>query len=115
MAGLEFDLQQFDKAREYASQAIRIAPSEWLYHFLLGSIEKGAGNAEKAQQSFDTAAQLNPRAAPVQNALGELALNRREWKQAVVNFERASQLEPQESLYRQNLETARTALQKSMN
>src|SRR5262249_8655864 len=39
LAGLHFDLKQLDLARNYAQEAIVLAPSEWLYHYLLGLVE----------------------------------------------------------------------------
>ena len=39
LAGLNFDLQRYNAAREYAQAAISISPATWLYHYLLGLVE----------------------------------------------------------------------------
>jgi tetratricopeptide (TPR) repeat protein len=110
LAGLEYDLQKNDLARDYAQEAISIAPSEWVYHFLLGLIEKKSGRLQQAESSLKTALQLNAVAAPVYNAVGELALQENDPRRAVVNFRRAQELDPQEALYKSNLASARAAL-----
>lgn len=107
LAGLHYDLQQLDLAREYVQAAISISPAVWLHHFLLGLVEKSSGQWDDARQSLETAAKLNPGAAEVFNALGEVATQLRDWNAAIDAFERASNLAPGESAYRQNLESAR--------
>lgn len=72
LASLHFDLQQYDLARNYAQEAISLAPSVWLYHYLLGLIEKSSGRLPQARKSLETAGRLNPSAAEVQQALEEL-------------------------------------------
>jgi tetratricopeptide (TPR) repeat protein len=109
LAGLNYDLHRYDVAREYVDAAISIAPSEWLYHFLLGLIEKRSERLREARASLETAERLGPSAAPVQNALGELAIEEKNPQRAVENFERAATLDPQEPTYRANLESARAA------
>src|SRR5262249_29157140 len=42
LAGLNFDLQRYDAAREYVQAAISISPATWLYHYLLGLAERSA-------------------------------------------------------------------------
>ena len=111
LAGVEYDLQQYTAARQHAANAIAIAPSEWLYHFLLGLIDKSLGDLQQAEGSLETALRLNPTAAPVHNALGELALARNDAHRAVASFQRASELDSQQPAYRSNLEAARAAEQ----
>lgn len=107
LAGLQFDLGQYGMARESVQAAIAISPSTWLYHYLLGLIEKGSGRWSDAQASLETAASLNTSAAEVQNALGEVAIRQGDKARAVAGFERAVQLNPAEPVYRQNLESAK--------
>ena len=73
LASLQYDLQRYDLARSYAQEALALAPSEWLYHYLSGLIAKGAGQWPQARDSLETAARLNASAAEVQNALGEVS------------------------------------------
>lgn len=72
LAGLHYDLERLDTAREYVRAAISISPSTWLYHYLLGLIEKSSARWIDARESLNTAQQLNPSAAEVLNALADL-------------------------------------------
>jgi tetratricopeptide (TPR) repeat protein len=69
LAGIHFDLTRDDAARNYAEEAISLAPSQWLYHYLLGLIETRAGNTERARASLEMALKLNPAAAEVRKAI----------------------------------------------
>ena len=109
LAGLEYDLQEYATARMYAQAAINIAPSERLYHYLFGLVNRSLGKLPEAHGSFETALRLNPSAAPVHNALGELALQENDPQRAIVSFEKAIELDPQPAAYRTNLDTARAA------
>jgi len=107
LGSLYYDLQQYDLAQSYAQEAIALAPSEWLYHYLSGLIAKGAGKWPQARNSLETAARLNSAAAEVQNALGEVAQHEGDLQGAVAAFERAVVLNPNEPAYRLNLDAAR--------
>ncbi len=113
LAGLYFDLGHLDVARDYAQEAISLAPSEWLYHYLLGLIEKGSKRWKQARTSLDLAAKLNPSAAEVHNALGELALAQKEPAAAVASFQRAIELDPRQQAYRDHLAAATRAAARS--
>lgn len=107
LAGLHFDLQRFDTAREYAQAAISISPSTWLYHYLLGLTERSANHLADAKASLETAAKLAPTEAPVFNALGEVLLEQGQKAKAIENFALAVKLAPENSTYRKNLEFAK--------
>jgi len=92
LASLYYDFRQYDLARNYAQEALSLAPSEWLYHFLLGMIDKDSGHMQQAQKSLVVAARLNPNAAEVQNALGQVTLSENDTTQAIGYFQRAAQL-----------------------
>ena len=109
LASLHYDLQRYDLAQSYAQEAISLAPSEWLYHYLAGLIAKGAGKWPQARTSLETAARLNASAAEVQNALGEVAQHEGDLQRAVAAFERAVKLNPDEQAYRLNLEAVLAA------
>lgn len=74
LASVHYDLQKYDSAREYAEEAVSLAPSVWLYHYLLGLIEIRNKRWQEASASLRIASQLNPSAAEVQAALKEVAL-----------------------------------------
>lgn len=107
LAGVHFDLRQYDKARGYAEEAISLAPAEWLYRYLLGLIETRVNRWQQAEVSLRFAAQLNPSAAEVHNALGQVALGEGDPERAAASFLRAAELDPKEAAYRSNLEAAR--------
>jgi tetratricopeptide (TPR) repeat protein len=107
LAGLNFDLQKLDLAREYVQAAISISPTTWLYHYLLGLVEKSSGRLPDAKTSLEVAVQLNATEAPVFNALGEVLLAQGDKAGAVSHFEKACALAPNEAAFRQNLQSAR--------
>jgi superkiller protein 3 len=108
LAGLNFDLQRYDIAREYVQAAISITPSTWLYHYLLGLVERSANRLTDARLSLETAAKLQSTEAPVFNALGEVLLEQGERQAAIAAFEKAVKLAPNDATFRQNLESARS-------
>ena len=61
----------------------------------------------QARVHLETAERLNPAAAEVQNALGEVAQHEGDSRRAVAAFQRAVELKPDEPAYRLNLEAAR--------
>jgi tetratricopeptide (TPR) repeat protein len=107
LAGLNFDLLRFDTAREYVQAAISISPATWLYHYLLGLVEKSANHLADARTSLELAAKLNSTEAVVFNALGEVVLEQGDRKLAVSYFEQAAKLAPNDPRFRENLEFAR--------
>lgn len=106
LAGLNFDLQRLGVAREYAQAAISISPTTWLYHYLLGLVEKSANRLPDARASLEVAARLNASEAPVFNALGEVVLAQGNRQAAIAHFRKACELAPAESAFRQNLDAA---------
>jgi tetratricopeptide (TPR) repeat protein len=108
LAGLNFDLQRYDAAREYVQAAISISPATWLYHYLLGLVERSANHLTDARASLETAAKLQSTEAPVFNALGEVLLEQGERQAAIEAFEKAVKLAPGNATFLQNLESARS-------
>jgi len=72
LASVQYDLKNYLSARSSVQQAIQIAPSEWVYHFLLGLIEADSGRLPEARRSLEVAARLNPSRAEVQKALDQV-------------------------------------------
>ena len=107
LASLNFDLQRYDAAREYVQAAISISPATWLYHYLLGLVERSANHLTDARASLETAAKLQSTEAPVFNALGEVLIQQGERQAAIAAFERAVKLAPNDPTFRQNLASAR--------
>lgn len=106
LAGLYYDTRQFDRARQNARLAIGLAPSEYLYHYLSGLIDKDSGRLDAARTSFETAIKLNPSAAESFNQLGNLAMAHRRFPEATQFFKKAAQLDQREPAYQLNLEAA---------
>jgi tetratricopeptide (TPR) repeat protein len=107
LAGLNFDLRRYDAAREYVQAAISISPATWLYHYLLGLVERSANRLTDARASLEVAAKLQSTEAPVFNALGEVLMEQGERLAAIEAFEKAVKLAPDDASFRQNLERAR--------
>lgn len=111
LAGLQYDLKNYEEARRSAARAIELVPSEWMYHYLLGLIDADTQQLEAARRSLETAAGLDPSRAEVQDTLGRLAMRRGDVAEAVRRFEKAAALNAQEPVYRRNLEAAKGLLQ----
>ncbi|MDQ6707530.1 MAG: tetratricopeptide repeat protein [Acidobacteriota bacterium] len=109
LAGLYYDTRQFDRARHNIQAAIDLAPSEYLYHYLSGLVEKDSGKLDAARARFETAIRLNPSAADGFNQLGDLAMSRRSFAEAIQYFEKATRLDPADPAYRLNLQVATEA------
>lgn len=106
LAGVNFDLQRYDAARDYVQAAISISPATWLYHYLLGLVERSAGRLPDARASLETAAKLQSTEAPVFNAFGEVLLELGERRAAIEAFEKAVKLAPNDANFQKNLEAA---------
>lgn len=109
LAGVQFDLQQFEQARETVTGAIRRAPSEWPYYYLLGLTHKALNRLVDARSNLETAARLNPKAADAFNQLGDVAMRLGDVARAVEHFGRAVELDAAEPAYQSNLRAARRA------
>jgi len=94
LAGLNFDLERYGVAREYAQTAISISPATWLYHYLLGLVDQKEKRWADAKASLEVAAKLGPTEAAVFNALGEVLTELRDQPAAAAAFERAVKLAP---------------------
>jgi tetratricopeptide (TPR) repeat protein len=92
LAGLNFDLQRYDIAREYIQAAISISPATWLYHYLLGLVERSSNHLADARVSLEVAAKLQSTEAPVFQALGEVLEELGEHQAAIAAFEKAAKL-----------------------
>jgi len=107
LASLNFDLLRFDPAREYVQAAISISPATWLYHYLLGLIEKSSNHLNEAKASLELAVKLNDKEGGVFNALGEVVLEQGDRKSAIAYFEKATRLSPTDPRFRENLAFAK--------
>ena len=74
LASVHYDLQKYASARSYAEEAVSLAPSVWLYHYLLGLIDMRTKRWQQARASLQIASQLNPSSAEVREALREIAI-----------------------------------------
>lgn len=108
VASLHFDLKNLVPARGHVEQAIFLAPSEWMYHYLLALIEESEGKTKAQKESLDAVVRLNPSFADAFNRLGNLAVSNRDYLEAIRNYRKAIQLEPGEKAYQLNLATAQS-------
>ena len=113
LAGLYYDSNQYELALQDVRMAIQLAPSDWSYYYLLGLIEINSSKPKEAQKSLETAVQLNPSAADAFCQLGNLAMQQKDYQQAIQRFQEASRLQPDEPLYRANLERAESLAQRA--
>src|SRR4030095_17148092 len=60
LAGLYYDLRRDAGARSYVEEAISLAPSQWLYHYLLGLIESRSGEKRPGRSTLASAPQTQP-------------------------------------------------------
>lgn len=108
-AGLQYDLRQYSEARTNVQLAIDRIPDEWMYHVLLGLIERDRGAFSEAREALTTAIQLNPRAADAHNYLGLLALRESRRDEAIASFQKAVELSPDDLAFQANLDSAKSA------
>ena len=94
LAGLNFDLERYGVAREYAQAAISISPATWLYHYLLGLVDQKERRWADAKTSLEVAAKLGPSETVVFNALGEVLVELGDRAAAALAFERAGKIAP---------------------
>ena len=94
LASLDYDLARYSPARDAIQEALALAPSEWIYHFLLGLIEGRSGRLQASRESLEIAVRLNPSAADAYNALGEVALPLGDEATAAASFKKAASLAP---------------------
>ena len=114
LASVHYDLKHYGPARDYAQQAIKHAPTQWLYHYLLGRIESADGRWKEARASLEAAVRVNPSAAEAHNALGEIALRESDRPRASPVSRERSSSNPKEASYRANLESARRTANKNL-
>lgn len=108
-AGLQYDLRQYSEAQVNVQRAIDRTPDEWMYHVLLGLVERDRGAFAEARKALITAVRLNPRAADAYNYLGLLALRESRREEAIAHFQKAVELSPDDLAFRANLNSARPA------
>lgn len=112
IAGLQYDMREYEVARSSVLQAIEAAADEWRYHYLLGLIGKDAGQPAQALRAFETARRLNPMAADVHNQLGDLAMRESRFEAAADCFRRALQIDPGDGAFKANLAAALGAMER---
>lgn len=111
LAGVQFDLKEYDAARRNVEQAVERVRGEWSYYYLLGLIEKATNRFVEARRALETAVKLNTQAADAYNHLGDIAMREERFAQAVENFQKAANIDSREPSFRANLEAARRALE----
>ena len=109
LAGLYYDTQKYELARDFAERLVARAPSEWRYLYLLGQVRMATGQWEQARASLERVVQLHPGAAEAYNELGNLAMKERKPAEAIKAYEQAVKMNPEDPGYKENLEAARQA------
>jgi len=107
LAGLNFDLQRYDLAREYVQAALSVSPATWLYHYLLGLVEQSTNHMADAKASLEVAARLQPTEAPVFHSLGQVLLALEQRDAAVAAFETAVKLAPDNAAFQKDLDLSK--------
>jgi tetratricopeptide (TPR) repeat protein len=109
LAGLYYDTQKYELARDYAQRLVVRAPSEWRYLYLLGVAQMTMGHWDQAEESLEQVVRLNPNLAEAYNKLGNLAMKENQPARAVKAYQHALDTNPQSSAYKENLQAAERA------
>lgn len=76
-------------------EAIRMRPSSWFSHYVLGLVLRAQGKWDEAVATLTRASALDPRGRTAAYRLAETHLWMRSYPEALRNFDRAISLEPQ--------------------
>ena len=85
-------LNQKSKMLKALNEAIELNPKEASYHFYLGRAYYVDGNTEKAESEFLQSIQLNSLFKDAYQQLGQLYMQRKDWKNAIQYFNKDLQL-----------------------
>jgi tetratricopeptide (TPR) repeat protein len=91
------------EAREVLEKALAIDPALAKTHFFLGMALKNLGQYDDAKQHFEQARDKYPRDRVVRNQLGRVLFLKRQFKEAIAEFEAALAIDPEDLQAHYNL------------
>jgi tetratricopeptide (TPR) repeat protein len=91
------------EARDVLEQALAIDPGLAKTHFFLGMALKNLGEYDQAQAHFEQARDTYPRDRVVRNQLGRVLFLKRQFKEAIVQFDAALAIDPEDLQAHYNL------------
>jgi len=103
MGALYLREQQFDKAIQEYSEAVRLSPGAPEAQLALGVAYRLKGDLGKAQKAFEAALGKNPTTAEGQRVLADLYAEQKLFAEAVQHYKQALQIEPQSAESHNNL------------
>jgi len=103
MGALYLREQQFDKAIQEYSEAVRLSPGAPEAELALGVAYRMKGDLPKAQQAFETALGKNPTTSEGQRLLADLYAEQKLYAEAVQHYKEALQIEPNSAESHNNL------------
>jgi tetratricopeptide (TPR) repeat protein len=80
-----------------AHEAIRLAPDQWLTHYVAGQVHHLAGRPDDALAALHVALELEPEYAPIWELLARVHVFKGQWTQAAEAARRGLAVDPQES------------------
>ncbi len=92
-------VQQGDVAEGVAEahEAVRLAPDQWLTHYMAGQVYQHAGRPDEAMAAINVSLALEPEYAPAWELLARAHLGKGEWPQTAEAARRGLALDPQDS------------------
>lgn len=90
-------------AREWYEEALKIRPVKFA-HFFLGQIHHRESRAAEAEANYLATLELDSRFAPANNLLGELYLETGRTKEAMIQFRRVLEINPEDENARSRLQ-----------
>jgi Tfp pilus assembly protein PilF len=95
--------QQFDKAIQEYSEAVRLSPGAPEAQLALGVAYRMKGDLGRAQQAFEAALGKNPTTAEGQRLLADLYAEQKLYSEAIQHYKEALQIEPKSAESHNNL------------
>lgn len=105
-AKIYFSMKQPQQARVAITKALEIQPFQPDFLFVRGVLETGEGNLEAALASFNEVTLINPKEADAYFEIGKICLQKNDRARALVAFQKAAELSPEDADYRQAVRSA---------
>ena|GEM_PF-6321838 len=112
IAGMLYDLGQYESSAKEALRAVRLAPDFAPAYYQLGKSVEEMGDLAGAKQNYQKAVSLEPDAAHYRNSLGMAFLNLGYYADAEKMFAAAVSIKPDNVVYINNLGASKIALNK---